>query len=240
MSAQIHIGCSSYYDLNWQGIFYPEDLPKSKWFEYYCQYFDTFEINSTFYKMPTARTLQTWHNKAPQDFVFSVKAPKTITHISKFIDCRQQLDDFYLACKNGLGKKLGPLLFQLPPSYDYTDERLELLCNSLNRDFQNVIEFRHESWWNAIVFEALSANHISFSGVDYPKLPNQVINTEEIIYYRFHGNPRLFYSGYSNEELQRVANDVRANVKSKKAYIYFNNTASTEGILNALQMNTYI
>ena len=101
MKEDILIGCSSFNNRYWKGIFYPEDLPSSKWFEYYCRYFETYEINGTFYNFPRLKTLQDWFNKTPHDFLFSVKAPKLITHINQFINCEELLEDFYGKCNEG-------------------------------------------------------------------------------------------------------------------------------------------
>lgn len=74
----IHLGCSSFYNAKWKNVFYPEIIPSSKWFEFYCSHFNTFEINTTFYKFPTFRILTNWYKKSPDGFIYSVKAPKII------------------------------------------------------------------------------------------------------------------------------------------------------------------
>jgi uncharacterized protein YecE (DUF72 family) len=235
-SPKLHIGCSGYTTPQWKGIFYPEDLPTRKWFEYYCTQFGTYEINGSFYKFPTAKSLQTWYNKAPEGFIFSLKAPKIITHLKRFIDCEEELDAFYTACCEGLADKLGCVLFQLPPSYDFTEDRLNILINSMNPEFKNVIEFRNQSWWQQEVYSALQYNNISFCSVDYPKLPNAVIATNTVGYYRFHGNPQLFYSQYSREEAQAVYDAIMKQDTLKEAHVFFNNTASEAAIINAVEM----
>jgi len=233
MKKNIQIGCSSYNNRYWKGIFYPEDLPTSKWFDYYCQHFDTYEMNGTFYKFPTVRIFENWYKKVPEGFLFSVKAPKDITHFKKFADCETLLADFYNLCETGLKEKLGPILFQLPPSYNFTPERLHNIIKSLDKKFQNVVEFRHQSWWNQEVWEALLQNNITFCSVSYPGLPEDILTQFPIIYIRFHGNKKLFYSGYSKEDLDKIKNAISDS--STQAFVYFNNTAGTEGILNALE-----
>jgi uncharacterized protein YecE (DUF72 family) len=145
MKKNIQIGCSSYNNRYWKGVFYPQDLPTSKWFDYYCRHFDTYEMNGTFYKFPTLRIFENWYKKVPEHFLFSVKAPKDITHFKKFIGCEALLSEFYDLCATGLKEKLGPILFQLPPSYSFTSERLQDVINSLDKKFLNVVEFRHQS-----------------------------------------------------------------------------------------------
>src|SRR6478672_2232838 len=101
MKKNILIGCSSYNNRDWKGIFYPDDLPTSKWFAYYCQHFDTFEVNATFYKFPTLRIMENWYKRAPEHFMYAVKAPKLFTHVKKFLDCEAQLAEFYHVCSAG-------------------------------------------------------------------------------------------------------------------------------------------
>ena len=231
---EILLGCSSFSNRKWIGIFYPEDLPSKEWFAYYCTYFNTYEMNSTFYKFPTSGSLHAWYKKSPEGFIFSVKAPKQITHIKKFVESEREIGDFYVACREGLKDKLGCVLFQLPPSFHYTSERLKLIISNLSPDFKNVIEFRNQSWWTQEVYDALTQNKLIFCSVNYPGLPTTVIGTSSTGYIRLHGNPELFYSKYSAEALSKTHDEIRAANKLKEVFIYFNNTASTAGILNAL------
>jgi uncharacterized protein YecE (DUF72 family) len=235
MKKNIHIGCSSYYNSRWKGVFYPEEMPSKQWFYFYCQYFNTYEINATFYKAPTIRTLTTWYNKAPEVFTYAVKAPKQITHIKKFVDCKEDITQFYDICREGLKDKLGLILFQLPPSFSYTEERLDLILSSLNPDFRNVVEFRNESWWHDDVYASLAKNNITFCTVNYPKLPTKVVDTTQTGYVRLHGNPQLFYSEYSEDELRMLYSDIVSQDNFNEVYVYFNNTASSAAIINAQQ-----
>lgn len=240
MKKDIHIGLSAYNNSYWKGIFYPEGLPASKRFVFYCQHFDTYEINATFYKFPTDKSMKAWYDKSPEGFFFSVKAPKTITHFKKFIEATEEIDAFYNICSEGLKEKLGFVLFQLPPSFDYTPERLHLIINSLNPGFKNVVEFRNASWWLPEVFEAFTKHGIIFCSVSYPKLDDSIISTSATVYIRLHGVPKLFYSGYSNEKLQEIKDSITQDINIKNAYIYFNNTAGNEGILNTLYMKSLV
>lgn len=127
------------------------------------------------------------------------------------------------------------MLFQLPPSFHYTPERLALIIASLDPDFSNVIEFRNASWWIEEVHQVFRQHKLIFCSVNYPKLPTDIIATDTTTYVRLHGNPRLFYSEYSEEELDDVVHQLSVH-KFEQAFVYFNNTASTAGILNALAM----
>jgi uncharacterized protein YecE (DUF72 family) len=236
MKNQISIGCSSYNNRFWKGIFYPENLPSKSWFDFYCQHFNTYEFNGSFYKFPTVRIFENWYNKTPEHFIFSVKAPKEITHLKKFTDCEELLSKFYKVCEEGLKDKLGCILFQFPPSYPFTSERLLQIVENLDLRFKNVIEFRHESWWNDEVWDTFLKYKITFCSVSYPKLPQTIFTNFPLVYIRLHGIQKLFYSSYSSDELIRIKNEIL----SKSSFIYFNNTASESGIVNALEMKDLI
>ena len=238
MSA-IYPGCSSYYNRQWQGIFYPEGLPTREWFAYYCTQFNTYELNSSFYTVPTTKSLHTWYRKSPDGFRYSIKAPKIITHTKKLIGCEAELANFYDACETGLRDKLACVLFQLPPSYHYNPERLELILASTNAHFSNAIEFRHTSWWTAEVLETFRQHKLIFCSVNYPGLPTDIITATPTAYVRLHGNPRLFYSEYSDADLQSMVRQLES-LNVNDAFVYFNNTASPAGIMNALTINKMI
>lgn len=229
-------GCSSYYNRKWQGIFYPEGMPTKEWFAYYCTHFNTYELNASFYHFPTSKSLQTWYRKSPEKFKYSIKVPKIITHTKKLVGCEAELGEFYKVCESGLKDKLACALFQLPPSFHYTPERLELIIASLQPGFCNAVEFRNASWWTEAVYQAFRQHKLTFCSVNYPKLPTDIVATGATAYVRMHGNPRLLYSEYSEAELDDVLHQLAAH-KLKQAFVYFNNTASTAGILNALNMN---
>lgn len=236
MKNKVLVGCSSFYNWSWKKIFYPEEIPGSKWFEYYCTHFNTFEINGTFYKFPTLKVMENWYKRSPEDFIFSVKAPKEITHTKKFVGCEELISDFYSVCHSGLKQKVGCFLFQLPPSYHYSNEKLLLLISQLDLKFNNVIEFRHSSWWNPEVINELSKNNITFCSVSHPQLPENIFTEFPVVYIRLHGRTKMFYSRYSNEQLMTINDSISEIKENKPLYIYFNNTADTSGILNALEM----
>lgn len=233
---EIITGCSSYYNRKWIDIFYPDDLPAKNWFDYYCEYFDTYELNATFYRFPTAESLQAWYEKSPDGFIFSVKAPKLITHNKKFDGCKREISELYAACREGMKDKLGYVLFQLPPSFHYSPERLQQIISQLDPDIQNVVEFRHESWWNKVVYDTFIDNKLIFCSLDHPTLPTTLIETTATGYIRMHGNPQMFYSEYSPEALNTLYAAIKEAENFKKVMVFFNNTAGTGAILNALAM----
>jgi uncharacterized protein YecE (DUF72 family) len=231
-----HIGCSGFHYNDWKIKFYPEGLPQKKWFDYYCEHFDTLELNVTFYRFPQLSFLQNWYQKSPPHFRFAVKAPRAITHYKKFTDAADLISSFYETINNGLQEKLGPVLFQIPPSFSYDEERLERIINSLDKSFINILEPRHISWWRDDVYKKLADNNITFCGMSYPNLPDEVIQNTPEVYYRFHGVPDLYRSSYTTEFLQFVVSMIKANPAARNAWIFFNNDYDAVGVENAKRM----
>jgi uncharacterized protein YecE (DUF72 family) len=235
-----HIGCSGFHYKDWKGRFYPEGLPQRKWFDFYCEHFKTLELNVTFYRFPQLSFLQTWYSKSPADFRFAVKAPRAITHYKKFNDTTELITSFYDTINSGLQEKLGPVLFQLPPSFTYDDEKLNRIINSLNPSFKNVLELRHASWWNDTVYKKLASHNITFCGMSHPNLPNDVIQNAPVVYYRFHGVPVLYRSPYSKDFLKGVIDAVKQNPHAREGWFYFNNDFDAVGVSNAKDMISLI
>jgi uncharacterized protein YecE (DUF72 family) len=234
-SIEWRIGCSGYYYKEWKDIFYPAGLPQKEWFNYYCQHFNTIEINSSFYKQPSPKSFSTWYETSPADFLFTLKAPRTITHYNKFNEVKELIVDFYEVITTGLREKLGCVLFQLPPSFTYTEERLSLILENLNPSFNNVVEFRHISWWNNTVMTEFKNNHLTFSGLSYPSaLPDGVIQSNDPVYYRFHGKPILYKSLYTEQEIVTFAKSIMP--VTKRVFVYFNNTWGSSALTNAKQL----
>jgi uncharacterized protein YecE (DUF72 family) len=233
------IGCSGFHYKHWKEIFYPHGLAQKKWFEFYCQFFNTLELNVTFYRFPQLSFLESWYNRSPDEFSFSVKAPRAITHYKKFTDCDELIASFYSTIKEGLKDKLGCVLFQLPPRTSYTEERLDKIINSLDDSFTNVLEFRHESWWNTEVYRKLTKHNISFSGMSHPSLPDDIIQNMKTLYYRMHGVPELYKSPYTLSQLKKIVDEISGSGKTRTAYIYFNNDIGGSAIMNAKQMIQY-
>ena len=233
------IGCSGFYYREWKKVFYPEDMPGKNWFKFYCEHFNTLEINSSFYRRPRLSTLQKWYDDSPAGFLFSMKAPRFITHLKRMNVDEKDMNDFYELASAGFKEKLGCFLFQLPPSFCFTEERLQLICQQLNPAFKNVVEFRHSSWWNKEVYTKLKAHSISFCGHSYPgDLPDEAIVNHKTIYYRFHGKPVLYKSKYKIQALQQVLTQIGTG--RKEAFIYFNNTWGTAALENSRQLKSLL
>ena len=234
------IGCSGFSYKTWKHRFYPDKLPSTKWFEFYCEHFDTVELNVTFYRFPKADTFKGWYSRSPKGFGFSVKAPRLVTHYKQLIDCKALLKDFYSTCSKGLKEKLGPILFQFPPRFIYTEERLRRILDNLDPNYINVVEFRHKSWWAEEVYTQLAKQHIIFCSMSHPQLPDEVAGNGKLIYYRFHGVPDLYFSLYSEAELRKIATKIKKVKGVKNAWCYFNNDVNTAAIQNAKWLQQFI
>jgi uncharacterized protein YecE (DUF72 family) len=227
------IGCSGFHYSDWKEVFYPRDLPQRRWFEYYCLYFNTLELNVTFYRFPQLKFLQNWYNISPPGFLFSVKAPRLITHYKRFSDVQRLLSDFYGTSREGLKEKLGGILFQLPARMTYSKDLLNKIIDALDSSFLNVLEFRDQSWWKPSIYRELAKKNISFCGISHPMLPDNAVCNTSTAYYRFHGVPDLYYSQYKRNFILQIAEQIRNIKKVKQAYLYFNNTATIGAIRNA-------
>ncbi|MGB8192774.1 MAG: DUF72 domain-containing protein [Chitinophagaceae bacterium] len=234
------IGCSGFHYADWKEVFYPAGLPQKKWFDFYCQHFNTLELNVTFYRFPQLKFLENWYAKSPEGFDFSVKVPRAITHYKQFIDTERMLDDFYGTSREGLKDKLGCILFQMPARLQYSEAALDRITAQLHPGFTNILEFRHESWWNEKVYNRLAANNTGFCGHSYPGLPETAVCNVPLIYYRFHGVPKVYYSQYKRAFIEQVVGEVEACSQVSKAYIYFNNTATMAAIRNARYLQALV
>ncbi|RLE47860.1 DUF72 domain-containing protein [Candidatus Woesearchaeota archaeon] len=230
-----YIGCSGWYYDDWKERFYPEKLPKKDWLGFYARRFNTVEVNATFYRFPTEKLMKGWHEKElPKGFKFTLKGNKTITHIKKLKEARELVDKFY-KLSNILKERLGAILWQFPPSLKIDLERLERFCKDLDPGFENVIEFRHKTWFVPEAYKILKKNKISYCIVSAPKLPETAIVTSKIAYVRFHGKNSWYDYEYSKKEMKSWAK-VISKLKAKKTYIYFNNDYNAYAVKNALQL----
>ena len=229
----LNVGCSGFFYKDWKGVFYPENLKMSDWFSYYTSFFNTVEINSTFYHFPKESNLKRWYKSSPKDFLFSVKVNRYITHIKRFSEVESQLETFYETVNKSLKEKLACFLFQLPASFVYSKENLEKILKSVKSDFCNVVEFRHKSWWNSEVFEAFKEKNIVFCSVSAPSLPEDIVNTDSTLYIRFHGKKEWYRYDYTEDELRKWVKKIN-QFKSKRLFVYFNNTYSGFAVKNAL------
>jgi uncharacterized protein YecE (DUF72 family) len=232
----LYIGCSGFYNNDWKGSLYPESAQSKDFLTLYSATFNTVEINSTFYRKPTAKTLLKWYDETPAEFKFFIKIPKAVSHEKRLKDAKEDISEFCKHIQIHLKEKLSGFLYQFPPSFKKSEENIDLILTSLDFNYLNVIEFRHNSWWTDEIFTVLKENNIVFSGVSFPgDLPEEVIiNHPEVLYYRLHGKPILYKSEYSSDFLDALAEKISHS--EKKVFVFFNNTWGTAAIKNAIYL----
>jgi uncharacterized protein YecE (DUF72 family) len=230
--ASVRVGCSGWRYWKWRESFYA-GVPQPDWFEHYLEVFDTVEINASFYSWPTVASVQAWRRQpGSRDFVYTVKVCELITHVKRLKGTKTLIRDFGLIA-DILGDRMGCFLFQLPPSYRYTAARLNAIIDQLDPERRNVVEFRHESWWNEDVYCAFRKAGIIFCSCSGPKLPDGLIRTADEVYIRLHGPKRWYRHDYSDDELLEWAKKIEAS-GAKRAWIYFNNDYDAHAPKNAI------
>ncbi len=207
-------GTSGYAFKEWKGTFYPADLGDDKWLGYYASRFPTVEINNTFYRLPKEQVLSEWAAQVPAPFTFSIKASQRITHHARLKPECADAVDFLLRNTAVLGERLGPILFQLPPNLKKDAGRLRGFLGLLPSDRRYTIEFRHESWFDDEVLDALRERDIALCLNEQDDFKCPVHATASWGYLRLH---RLDYSA---ESLAEWAKCVSAQSWSD-TYVYF-------------------
>lgn len=228
----LYVGCSGWYYRHWRDLFY-KGVKQSDWFGHYASRFNTVELNSTFYRFPKEGTARGWYRKAPEGFVYTLKANRLISHTKGFKGTKGLVRTFYRAA-DVLKEKQGCILFQVPPSIEYSRERLAEIMEQLEPERRNAMEFRHPSWWRPEVYRELKRNGVIFCIVDAPGLPGDFIKTAGDIYVRLHGKEWYRYD-YSEGELVAYAERIR-KMKAGNVFCYFNNDFRGYAVKNALRM----
>ena len=223
------IGTSGFQYAEWKGTFYPEDLPASKMLPYFAQRLSTTEINYTFHRIPSARTIENWKAQTPEHFRFALKAPQKITHFAKLRDCQDTLA-YFCRVISDLSDRLGPVLFQLPPNFKKNAEVLSSFLRELPV-MRAAFEFRHPSWLDEEIFALLRSRNVALCLADTEKLAAPTDVTAD------YGYLRLRREDYTSEDITRWAKFVRANeAKWQDAFIYFKHEEAGIGPKLATQM----
>jgi len=287
---KIYIGTSGWQYYHWKGKFYPEDLPSKDFLKFYSKYFNTVEVNTSFYHFTKKSTFEKWITQINTDFerintdknykrinsdskriktdkdnlhksvldprksagfLFSIKLHRLFTHFRKLKlnkDDKRILKETIETYKV-LGKNLGPILIQLPPSLkkdlkvlgkflkNFESRGLTRMKTRINADkipLKLAIEFRHKSWLDKETYDFLKKKKVTFVISDSPRWPTDIVKTTDFVYIRFHGKPKLFASKYEKEELQRYAKEIK-KLKPKILFAYFNNDAEGYAVEDALE-----
>ncbi len=210
---EIRVGMSGYAYKEWKGPFYPEDLKAEDMLGYYATQFSTVEINNTFYRMPSEKVILNWAAQVPDGFTFVLKASRRITHMGRLKDVEEPLQ-YVLRSASVLGEKLGPTLFQLPPNMKKDLERLRAFLALLPRRWRAAFEFRHESWFDEEVYDALREKEAALVVADTDEGETPFVATAPW------GYLRLRAERYGDEALMAWAERIRA-APWTEAFVFF-------------------
>jgi len=237
---KVFVGTSGWAYSSFKGWLYPENSKSRDWLKIYSEKFNTVEVNVTFYRRPRKSTFEKWYNETPSDFVFSLKAPRVITHLKRLKGVEEELKTFLQDIKP-LKEKAKVLLFQLPPSFKYDREVLEKFFSKLPSNYLRVLEIRHASFHNEEFVDLLRKYQIclcfSDCGKRYPSWFE--VKTTDYLYIRMHGREQLYVSNYTQSELEELAEKVKS-YKPAEVYVYFDNTAKGYAVPNALSFKSLL
>ena len=233
---QMHVGTSGWNYNHWKDVFYPRKMPSSDLLSYYAGHFTTVEINNSFYQVPAEETLQAWHDTVPDDFIFSVKASRYITHMKKLKDPREPVDRFMASIK-ALGKKCGPVLFQLPPRWKCNPDRLDAFLAALPSGARYTMEFRDETWFNQKVYNILEDHNAAFCMYHLDKKLSPRKLTADFVYIRLHGPEQAYQGSYDQKTLAGWVGAMSTWAdQGRQIYCYFDNDQQGYAAQNALAM----
>jgi uncharacterized protein YecE (DUF72 family) len=217
----ILVGTSGFSYPSWRGAFYPEDLPARGMLAFYAGVFSTVEINNTFYRMPSADMLAKWAAETPAGFQFALKSPRRITHERKLADVGDTLARLAEAAAT-LGGRLGPVLFQLPPTMKKDLPRLQAFVAALPAGLRAAVEFRHVSWFETDVYEVLRGRDVALCLAESEELATPVEETASW------GYLRLRRQDYDDAALDGWADRLKARSWSS-AHVFFKHEEEGQG-----------
>jgi uncharacterized protein YecE (DUF72 family) len=232
----IRIGCSGWSYEHWRGLFYPQSGSTSRWLELYAESFDTVEVNATFYRLPSAKTVEGWATRTPDEFLFAVKASRYLTHVKRLSEIAEGVKRMAERIEPlRRAGKLGPILWQLPPHFRRDDDALESALETLSPG-RHALEFRNPSWFAEGVYALLNRHDAALVVADRsPGDPTPWVDTAGWSYVRFHsgrgrnGNYSARELGAWTDRIARCQGDV---------YAYFNNDWQGFAVTNARKLRS--
>ena len=234
----VRIGCSGWNYASWKEDVY-RGRPAREWLERYAQLFDTVEVNTTFYRLPRRDAVAAWERTVPAGFVFALKASRYLTHIKRLSDLDTGLARFFERIEPLLeSPKLGPILWQLPPTFRRDDERLVRALRAFPRGQRHCVEFRHPSWFADDVYALLREHGVALVIGDRPEVhafQSQVL-TADFTFVRFHHGARGRRGNYSESELREWAARIAGWSEQVDVFAYFNNDWEAFAPRNALRL----
>jgi len=225
---KLHVGTSGYSYKEWKGVFYPEKIAPKEMLRFYGERLNAVEINYTFHHMPTERVILPWVDRVPEDFVFALKAPQVITHRKRLKEVGEEADYLFRTAQV-LGKKLGTILFQFPPSFRANRPRLEDFLRLIPESVRCAFEFRNPSWGEDGILELLAGAGHTLCVADTEETP-----AAELFGTATWGYLRLRRFEYSETDLVRWAERVRGQPWAR-AFVFFKHEDEAKGPDEALR-----
>jgi uncharacterized protein YecE (DUF72 family) len=230
---RLWVGTSGWLYPEWYGIVYPGRPKKDEAFTLYRKRFDSVELNSTFYHFPQKSTVEKWEALGGEDFTWSVKAWRWLTHIKCLKAPASDFNSFFSRTAP-LTERKGVVLFQLPPSMKQDLQRLESFLKKVRDRVRVAVEFRHNSWFAPDTYEVLRSSGAALVGVDAPGITRVLdVRTAPFAYFRLHGSSQWYSHNYSKKELEVFAKAAARHLKEGDVYVYFDNTAGGDAFHNA-------
>jgi len=230
------IGTSGWSYDHWTGPFYPDGLPADRRLAHYAARLDCAEVNSTFYKLPSEQTLEHWRDSVPGEFRFAVKASRYITHLKKLKDPESGLDNF-LPRVEGLGERLGPVLFQLPPRWRFDAGRLRTFLDALPGQHRYALELRDHSWINDATLQILSDHGAAFCIYELDGYLAPLAVTADLVYVRLHGPAGVYAGRYDDTVLESWAGRIgRWHDEGLDCWCFFDNDEAGHAVGDALTL----
>lgn len=220
------VGTSGWQYDEWRDALYGA-TPKARWLETFAARFSAVEVNNTFYRLPTDETIASWRDRTPEGFVFAIKAPRTITHVRRLAGA-EDLITVLIERISGLGPKLGPVLYQMPPSLRRNDALLASFLEALPPYPKAAMEFRHDSWRDDAVREAMRARDVAWCVTSIPSPADLAAGSWA--YLRLHGGPD--YTQYTAEQNRAIA-EVVAGSGAGPVYAFFDNDTDGAAVRDA-------
>ena len=231
------VGTSGWVYEHWKHRFYPEKLPKSKWFSYYATQFSTVEVNATFYRAFQDRTYQKWREQAPPGFRYVLKAPRLITHLKLLVGVEEEIGEFWRSASI-LEDRLGLILLQIAPQTPYDPGRLRRAILAFGDPSRVAVEFRSSRWETEETYALLQELHSCYCNPDSPQQHLAGRLTSETGYLRMHGRSRWYSYDYTEGELQEIASIMQDMVRrgANTVYAFFNNDFESYAPQNARRL----
>ena len=238
---KIHIGTSGWHYRHWIGTFYPVGTKSAEQFDFYKQSFSTVEINNSFYRLPSPEVFKSWRKESPGEFLFVVKASRFITHNKKLKDPEESIKRFFSNVRH-LKEKLGPILFQLPPSWKKNAERLEAFLGVLPKKYRYVFEFRNTTWYDDEIVSLLKRHNCAFCIYELAGHTSPPYVTANFVYVRLHGPGNAKYQGsYTERQLKEWAAQCQEwKREGLDVFVFFDNDEQGYAAFNAKSFKSLI